>query len=393
VRRPRLVYLVTHPVSANILLRGQLSWMRAAGFDVTVISAPGPELTLVGERERVATEAVALEREIAPAADARAIVQITALLRRLEPDIVNASTPKAGLLGMVAAAACAAPVRIYLLRGLRLETATGALRRVLGITERIAAACAHEIIAISGSLRDAFVDGGWAPANKVRVLGSGSSNGIDIDWFSPTREVREAAAAIRKELGAVGIPLIGYVGRLARDKGIAELLDAFEKVRRRNSTARLVLVGATLADEDVPPEVTARVPSMPGVVILPRTTDVRPYLVALDVLAYPSHREGISNTLLEAAALGVPAVGYRVTGVVDAVADGSTGTLVTPRDVEQLSGALERYLNDPPLRRAHGDAARARIVERFAQPLVWRMWAELYDGWLAQRGLPRVGGL
>ena len=125
MRRPRLVYLVTHAVSARLLLAGQLGYLRAAGFDVTVIASPGPDLDVVAAREGVDVVPVPMARAMRPADDARALVAVTAALRRLRPDIVNASTPKAGLLGMLAARALAVPVRIYLLRGLRLETERG----------------------------------------------------------------------------------------------------------------------------------------------------------------------------------------------------------------------------------------------------------------------------
>jgi glycosyltransferase involved in cell wall biosynthesis len=389
MRRPRLVYLVTHPISARLLLAGQLGYLRAAGFEVTVIASPGPDLDVVAAREGVDVVPVAMARAMRPADDARALAAVTAALRRLRPDVVNASTPKAGLLGMIAARALRVPVRVYLLRGLRLETERGWRRAVLAGTERIAAACAHEVIAVSASLRDGFVGAGLAPAGRVRVLGGGSSNGVDVDRFAPTAEVQGAAVAVRARLAiAAGAPVIGFVGRLARDKGIVELLDAFDRLRVRVPDARLVLVSADLADEDTPPEVAARVPRTPGVLAVPRVDDVRPYLAAMDVLGFPSHREGFPNVVLEAAALGVPAVGYPVTGVRDAIVDGVTGRLVPRGDAAALAGSLADLLADPARRTAAGEAARRRAVADFARPTVWRRWADLYRDALAARGLP-----
>lgn len=389
MRRPRLIYLVTHSISARLLLAGQLAYMRAAGFDVTVIASPGPDLDVVARREGGDVIPVAMERAMRPAADARALVHLTAILRRLSPDVVNASTPKAGLLGMLAARALAVPVRIYLLRGLRLETEVGWRRAILGGTERLAAACAHDVVAVSASLRDGFVGAGLAPAAKVRVLGAGSSNGVDVERFAATAEVRAAAIAVRRRLGlAEGAPVIGFLGRLAKDKGIVELLDAFDRVRARRPETRLVLVSADLADEDTPAEVAARVARTAGVIVVPRVDDVRPYLVAMDVLGFPSHREGFPNVVLEAAALAVPAVGYPVTGVRDAIVDGVTGRLVATRDAAALADALASYLDDPVRRAADGAAARARAVAEFARPTVWRRWVLAYREALAARGRP-----
>ncbi len=388
MRRPRLIYLVTHPISARLLLAGQLGYLRAAGFDVTVVASPGPDLDVVAAREQVDVVPVAMARAMRPGADARSLAEVTRVLRRLGPDIVNASTPKAGLLGMVAARALGVPVRIYLLRGLRLETEAGWRRAVLGGTERIAAACADEVIAVSASLRAGFVAAGLAPAAKVRVLGAGSSNGVDLDHFAPSAALRAQASGLRQGLGvAAGAPVLGFIGRLARDKGIVELLDAFERVRAARADARLLLVSADLADEDTPAEVAARIPRTPGVIVVPRVDDVRPYLLAMDVLGFPSHREGFPNVVLEAAALEVPAVGYPVTGVADAIVDGVTGRLVA-RDATALAEAVLTYLDDPVARRAHGGAARARAVAEFARPVVWARWADLYRDALATRGLP-----
>lgn len=389
MRRPRLVYLVTHAVSARLLLAGQLGYLRAAGFDVTVIASPGPDLDVVAAREGVEVVPVAMARAMRPADDARALVAVTAALRRLRPDIVNASTPKAGLLGMLAARALAVPVRIYLLRGLRLETEVGWRRTILATTERLAAACADDVIAVSASLRAGFVDAGLAPAAKVRVLGAGSSNGVDVARFAPSPELHAAAVGVRDRLAIpAGAPVVGFVGRLARDKGIVDLLDAFDRVRAPRPDARLLLLSADLADEDTPAEVARRVPITPGVIAVPRVDDVRPYLAAMDVLGFPSQREGFPNVVLEAAALAVPAVGYPVTGVRDAIVDGVTGRLVATGDTGALADALASYLDDPVRAVADGEAARARAVADFARPTVWRRWADLYRDALVARCLP-----
>ena len=389
MRRPRLVYLVTHAVSARLLLAGQLAFMRAAGFEVTVIASPGPDLDVVAAREGVDVIPIAMARAMRPAEDARALIAVTAALRRLRPDLVNASTPKAGLLGMMAARALNVPVRIYLLRGLRLETEAGWRRTILGATERIAAACADDVIAVSASLREGFVGAGLGAAAKVRVLGPGSSNGVDVERFARSADVVAGAAAVRRRLGIEdGAPVIGFIGRLARDKGIIELLDAFDRVRARRADARLILVSADLADEDTAPEVAARVPRTPGAIAVPRVDDVRPYLAAIDVLGFPSHREGFPNVVLEAAALATPAVGHPVTGVRDAIVDGHTGRLVATHDVVALADALTGYVDDPTRRLAHGAAARARAVADFARPTVWRRWLDVYCAALTARGLP-----
>ena len=202
--KPRLAFLVTVPTTADVLLRGQLAYLGDHGFDVTVISSPGPELELVAQRERVRTIAVPMERDIDVAADAVSLARVTRVLAGLRPDIVNASTSKAGLLGMIAAAALRVPARIYLLRGLRLETERGAKRAVLGAAERVAVRCAHEIVCVSESLRSRFVESGFAPADRCHVLGAGSSNGFELERFAATEARRAEARRLRGELGIPG---------------------------------------------------------------------------------------------------------------------------------------------------------------------------------------------
>ncbi len=380
---------MTHPVSAVTLLRGQLAFMRESGFEVTLVTAPGPELDAVREREGVDVVAVPMAREIAPRQDPQSLVAMTAALRRLRPDVVNASTPKAGLLGMLAARALRVPVRIYLLRGLRLETATGATRRILGRTERVASACAHEVMCVSDSLRRVAERGGWVPRFKAGVVGAGSSNGVDVSRFHRGAALRAEGARVLSALGVPpDAPVVGFVGRMVRDKGVIELLEAFAAVRRAVPDARLLLVGGGFAGESSDPAIEAALARSEGVVRAGAVADVAPLYARMDVLAFPSHREGFPNVVLEASAAEVPVVGVRSTGVVDAIVAGETGQLVERGDARALGAALATYLADPSLAWAHGTAGRRRVVGSFSRLAVWSAWRDHYVECLRRLGLP-----
>ena len=368
---PRLVYIMTSAPSV-MFLRGHLTYMRERGFDVVAISAPGDELRVIRERERVTTIPVPMERAISPLKDLVSLIRLYTVLRRLRPAIVNAGTPKAGLLGMIAACAAGVPVRIYFLLGLRLETTRGMKRLVLSIAERCASAFAHRVICDSESLRRLYVELGYAAAAKTCVPGKGSPNGIFADELTQTSQGREPARALRAHLGIPeGAPVVGFVGRLTRDKGVPELLDAFDQILASCPDARLLMLGRFEDGDPIPESYLKRLHSHPRVVMTGHVPDPASYYRIMDVLAFPSYREGLAGPPLEAALVAeVPSVAFKATGTVDAVCDGVTGTIVPLGDVASFAGALKRYLTNDLLRREHGQAGRQYCLRHFSPEIV-----------------------
>jgi glycosyltransferase involved in cell wall biosynthesis len=391
-RKPKIVYVVTVPLSAVALLRGQLRYIHEHGFEVVVISSPGKELELVAASEGVAAFKVPMRRGISPLHDVVSLWRLFRTLRELKPDVVNAGTTKAGLLGMVAAWMARVPVRVYTLRGLRLETLDGLKRLVTSLTERLASACAGRVVSVSMSLRQAYIRHGLAPASKVVVLGKGSGNGVDVGRFLPTEENLHRSEALRERLGIPwGVPVVGFVGRFTRDKGITELLDASEVVLRTFPDTWFLLLGCIEDGDPIPASYVDRLENHPRMVRAGFVSDTSPYYHLMSILAFPSHREGFPNAPLEAGAAGVPVAGFAVTGTVDAVVDGETGILVSRGEVDALAETLIRLLKDQTLRTRLSEAARERAMKDFANERVWEEWLTFYERELAARGAYEKG--
>lgn len=386
--RPRLLYVATDSLTADVLMNGQLAWFDREGFDVAVAAAPGAGLDRVAARERVKVYPIPFQREISPLRDLFALRRLNACLREFRPHLVNAGTPKAGLLGMLSARHARVPSRIYLLRGLRLETARGLKRRILRAAERITARSATSIVSVSPSLRDAAIAEELASASKIHVLGCGSSNGIDCERFGPTPRLNAAATMLRAHWNVPSnARIIGFVGRLTRDKGVADLAEAFQSVMSDVANVYLVLIGREEAGDPVGAKTLKALREHPRVRFAGHLPDVAPCYRAIDVLAFPSYREGLPNVPLEAAASERPVVAYAATGTVDVVRSGATGELCALGDRQALAAGLRRYLQDDGLRTAHGAAARQFVQANFSRQEVWRRWRAHYE-----RELRRIGG-
>jgi glycosyltransferase involved in cell wall biosynthesis len=360
-------------------MQGQLAFLKSRGFDVIVVASSGPRLDKVEEREGVRTLGIAMRRDIAPFYDMVSLVRLVGALRRLRPHVVIAGTTKAGLLGTIAGRLSGVPVIVYHLRGLRFETTSGAKRRILLATEHLASWCAHTVQVNGESLRRRYVEAGCVPAEKTWIPAHGTSNGVDVDRFTPDSATLAWARAERTRLGFPDdAVVVGFVGRFVRDKGIRELVQAFRRAAGDHPELRLLLVGDFDETDPVEPEVVRTLHDDSRIVITGFVPEPARHYAMMNIFAFPSHREGFPNAPLEAAAAGLPVVGFRATGTVDAVIDGETGILVDVGDENRLAEAIAVYVDEPERRARDGTSGQRRVRQLYRREVVWSALAEAY---------------
>ncbi len=394
---PRLLHVTTVPMTLPFVA-GHVVEARSRGFEVHVLSSPGAALDAFARDLQVEAHAVPMARRIAPLADLTALGQMVRVMRRVRPTIVDAHTPKGGLLAMIAATLCRVPVRVYHQHGLPLMTATGVKRRLLRATERVACGLAHEVLCISGSLREVLVSEGLCRPHKVEVLEHGSIDGVEAERaFNPAVVSPAAAQRVRARYQIpAGAPVMGFVGRVVRDKGLIELAQAWDVLREEYPSLHLLVAGPFESEDPIPADVEQALRSDPRVHLAGMVHDMPGVYRIMDLLVLPTYREGFGAALLEASAMELPVVATRIPGCVDAVREGETGLLVPARDAAALTAAIRRYLDDAALRRQHGASGRRRARRDFDPARVREALFQAYLRLLGRRGcddvVARVGG-
>ena len=376
-----LIHVTTVPFTF-IFFYGQIAFMVHKGLEVQgVSSATNGDLKLVAARENIPMHAIDMTRRINPLADLGALTRLYRLFRKLKPAIVHAHTPKGGLLGVLAARLARVPVVIYGMHGLPFVTAAGLKRQLLRWTEALSCRFAHRVMAVSFAIRQRALAEGFCPGDKIRVLGSGSANGVDAEGrFSPDT----ISPGVREETRAryhipEGSLVLGFVGRIVQDKGMVELAEAWSSLRAAFPSLYLVCVGAIESQDPVPPPILEQLQADPRVRFCGHVEDPVLLYAIMDILVLPTYREGFPVSILEAAAMRLPVVATAVDGCTEAVMDGATGILVPPRDAAELTQAISRLVADPHLRSQMGEAGRQRVRKDFSPQLICQ---ELYGNYI-----------
>ena len=370
--RPRLVFVLNSSIAIGFL-QGQLEYFQSTGFDVTVLCPERRD----GEWEVVRPENARLlelpmERAISPLRDVLSLWRLCKVFRALRPTVTNVGTPKAGLLGGFAAWLNRVPCRFYTLHGLRFETARGFRRQLLIFAERMACRFAHRVVCVSQSVREKAIACGLMDRERSVVFGAGSCNGVDASRFAPTPERIRRAAELRHHFRIpVQAPVVLFVGRLTRDKGIPELLQAFLQLDKRFPDLRLLLVGSFESGDPLPIDVRKCLEANDRVILAGAVKDPAPYYAMADILVLPSHREGLPTVILEGQAAGKPVIGASATGIVDLLVDGETGLLFPVGDASALAEAMALLLDDKDLASKLALAGQDQIKRNFQQQQIW----------------------
>ena len=369
----KLLRITTVSESLRTLLPGQMAFMQQQGFTVWsasagVIAHPEcPHFTLP------------LTRQITPFRDLNALWKTYRLIRRLRPDIVHTHTPKAGLIGMWAARWAGVPVRLHTVAGLPLMERRGLWRWLFTQIERLTYAFATEVWPNSFGL-ETYIRQHLYNGPKLRVIGNGSSNGIDTIRFRSTSELTQLAKMLRKQLSiAPDVFVWLFVGRIVGEKGITELVTAFRAVSEKQPDTRLVLVGQEESLNLIDRTIKSLIVSDKRILEVGYQTDVRPYIMMANALILPSYREGLPNVLLQAACLERPVVATDIVGCREVVQQGETGLLVPPKDSFILHDAMLRLMNDTLLRQQMSGKARAHVVEKYEQKTLWQALLLAYN--------------
>ena len=346
-------------------------------YEVIALSSPGEALDSLGAREGVRTIAVPMERHVSIIRDCKSLLEMWGVFRKEKPYMVHSMTPKAGLICMIAAWLAHVPLRLHTFTGLVFPTSTGIKRMILKITDSLTCACATHIIPEGEGVKNDLIN--YRVTNKpLKVLGFGNVRGVDLSFYERSVEVEEKASAISDPSKFTFL----FVGRIVRDKGINELIDAFKKLTVHYPNSRLFLIGRFEDDLDpVSAETRNTIRRMASIISVGEKydKDLLAYYAASDCFILPSYREGFPNTVLEAGAMGLPCIVTDINGSREIIIDGYNGVIVPPYDSDKLYEAMRWMIDNPQERISMASVARKHIAAHYEQGFVRKCLYEYYQ--------------
>lgn len=367
---------------------GQLKYLNGCGFDIHAVTSPGPLFEKFRQRENIPVHGVPMKREISLLNDIVSFCRLCRVINRVKPVIIHGSTPKAGFLSMLAGSVIGLPVRIFFMRGLRSSTLQGWKKKLVKSMEKLTCKMADQVICTSNSVRTLAIAEEICAPDRIKVLHNGTGNGINTRRFDPARFSEQDRERIRQD---VGIPdkarVLLFAGRVVREKGIVELMGAWERLKIKRGDLHLVLAGGWAGEDRLPHELRHITGENERLHVLGEVEDVAPLYSIADIFVLPSYREGIPIAVLEASAMGVPVITTKIPGCIDAVEDGVTGILIPPRDEEAIFLAVSKILDDEQYAKTLGVAGRQRVEALFRPEAIWNALSREYVSLLSKKGI------
>ena len=371
---PKLIRITTVPMALRYLLPGQMRFMTENGFDVLMISADGKELKESIEKEGCPHIIVPMTRKITPFRDLQCLFKLINIFKKEKPDIVHTHTPKAGILGMMAAKYCGVKIRIHTVAGLPMMVEKGWKYRLLRFVEKRTYAAANHVWPNSNSLLQVITDLKLCDPKKLRVIGNGSTNGIDVNFFDKGSLDGQLLNKIKTSINYESQnKYLLFIGRLVVDKGIVELLNVFVSLQQTDETLRLILVGDHEATLDpLPDDTIKQIENNPSVIHINWTDDVKYYMAIADLFVFPSHREGFPNVLLQAGAMALPVICSRIAGNVDIITHNETGLIFDCGDQQQMQEQIQFALNNVDKVKTMANSLNKKVREDYRRENIWQ---------------------
>ena len=382
--KPKLVRITTVPISMNIILKGQLGFMNRYFDVIGVTGYDEKHFNEIAEREGVRMKTIEIARDISIFKDVKALWNLIKFLRKERPEIVHSHTPKAGLLGMLASKIAGVPVRLHTVGGIPQIQLKGWKRAVLNFTEKLTYRLAHKIYPNSVGLKDLILEMGYCDKKKIKVLANGSSNGVNTDYFKPNYVDNSSSfrSKLRNKIGLNKEDFVFlFVGRIAQDKGIIELIAAFERLMNDGyNNIKLILVGPFEKNYGIVNDQTkSSIEANKNVKLLGRFDDVRPYYLISDTFVLPTYSEGFPNAVLEAQSMGLPCIVTNINGCNEIIQDKKNGLIVPVKDSIELYKAMKMLIDDENYRLKLASFSRQNIIEKYKQEIVWKALLEEYN--------------
>ncbi|MEM5564830.1 glycosyltransferase family 4 protein [Psychroserpens sp. AS72] len=352
----------------------------SAHYEVIGVSGDGDPLTEVRQNEGIKTHVIEMTRTITPIKDLKATFKLYKFFKSEKPFIVHTHTPKAGTLGMLAARLARVPHRLHTIAGLPLLEATGKKRLLLDVVEKFTYACATKILPNSFGLEQIIIDNKYTKQEKLLVIGNGSSNGIDTTHYDTSLVSEEKKEDLKQELGIKEKDLVFiFIGRIVKDKGVNELVNAFHKLSKKTLHCKLILVGPSENHLDpLLPETESIIKENKQILAVGLQKDIRPYVAVSQVLTFPSYREGFPNVVLQCSCMGLPCIVSNINGCNEVVEDEVNGLIIPVKDETALEKAMQFMIDNPDKRKAMVKHTRSRITERYEQEFVWNELLNYY---------------
>jgi len=368
----KLVRITTVPESLNVLLKGQLLFMKQF-FEVIAISSDEEKMLELKKKEGVSVFTVNLTRKITPLKDLKALIVMYRYLKKEKPFIVHTHTPKAGIIGMLAAKLAKVPHRLHTVAGLPLLEAKGTKRIILNLVEKTTYQCATKVYPNSFGLKRIIENMNFVPKTKLKVIGKGSSNGINTKYFKYSNIPLKLQENLKRSLGIDESDFTFiYVGRIVGDKGINELVEAFNKLSITNVNVKLLLVGKLEPELDPLRTITQEIiQNNRQIITVGYQQDVRPYFAISNGLVFPSYREGFPNVVMQSCALGLPAIASNINGCNEIIKHNYNGLIIPIKDVQEIFNAMKLFVDDRLLLNRLKINTRPSITDNYEQEFIW----------------------